>query len=99
MIEYIDINGVKHPFLFSIRAAREIDNAGKIGDIDTALLMGWLGLKYGYQADKKEIGFTQDEFESWVDLKPEILGDISKIVIEQSGKLGEKMGNLTAPKV
>ena len=103
MIEQIDINGVSHPFLFSIRAVREIDRIEKkkedVDDFEMAFLMGWLGLKYGYLASKREIKFTREDFEGWVDVDPSILENISKIVVEQSNKVTEKMGNLKTPKV
>ena len=98
MIEYIEIHGERYPFLFSIRAAREVDEAGDIGDISLALMMGWLGLKYGHLGDKKEMDFTQEDYELWVDVDPSILSKITEVVKRQSKKVGDLSGNPIAPK-
>jgi len=98
MIEQIELD-TKHPFLIGASAAMDFERLGKVGDVEAAISMGWFGLKYGYRAEKKEIPFTREEFETMIDLNPEYLGVINKSAIKQIGEFTAKLGNLRPPEI
>ncbi len=89
-MDYITIEKKKYPFLFAIRAQREMSKCEELVKKDDVYFL-WLAFKYGAQKESKDCPFTEDElvdmFEDDMDLfaKCEVL-------------LGEQMGKLKAAK-
>ncbi len=89
-MDYIEIEKKKHPFLFAIRANREMSKCEDLAKKDDIYFV-WLGFKYGAIRESKDCPFTEDAL---VDL----FEDDMDLFAECEALLGEQMGKLKAAK-
>lgn len=85
-MDYITIDKKKYPFLFAIKAQREMSKCEELTEKDDIYFL-WLAFKYGSISESKEFPYTEDGLVDLFEVDMELYAKCEALLGEQMGKL------------
>ena len=85
-MDYIKIGDKKHPFLFAIKAQREMSKCEDLATKDDIYFL-WLAFKYGAICESKECPYTEGGLVDLLETDMELFAKCEALLGEQMGKL------------
>jgi hypothetical protein len=84
-MDYIKLNEKDYPFWFSMKAQREMIQAGDKYSDDVYLI--WLGIKYGCLLEKKDLDLDEDKLLDIFEVDKHAFKNAYKILNDHMGEL------------